>query len=45
MTWLASIIALREGSGVVVQDVEVLAEENVVSKRGHTFLLLLMFFY
>jgi len=41
LTWLASIIALREESGVVVWDVEVLAEENV-SKTGLSFLLLLM---
>ena len=39
-----SIIALREESGVEVRDVEVLAEENVVSKTGISFLLLLMSF-
>ena len=39
-----SITALREESGVVVRDVEVLAEENVVSKTGLSFLLLLMSF-
>ena len=36
------MIALREESGVVFRDVEVLAEENVVSKTGFSFLLLLM---
>jgi len=39
LTWLASVIARREESGVVVWDVEVLTEENVVSKTGLSFLL------
>jgi len=44
LTWFASTIALREKSGVVLQDDEVLAEENVVSKTGLSFLLSLMSF-
>ena len=44
MWQLIDLVRRREESGVVVWDVEVLAEENVVSNTGLSFLLLLVSF-